>query len=137
MGSNKDSPVERGWTRAQRHALMAFLAAFLVVLVWRFAMNRAYVPDPAPTLGSRAGELATRIDPNSADWQALAAIPTLGEKRAKEIVAYRERVRSNTSNLIPFRRPSDLSHIRGIGPATVENLKPYLIFPSEEPSSRP
>lgn len=131
MSDDKQRPVEIGWTQPQRNALLALLAVFLVVLMVRFAMNRAYVPDPQPSQGARAGELATRMDPNSADWQMLAAIPTLGEKRAKEIVAYRDRLRAAAPNTIPFKHPTDLLHIRGIGPATIENLKPYLIFPSD------
>ena len=77
------------------------------------------------------------IDPNAADCQTLSAIPTLGEKRAKAIVAYREQSRSQHANAVAFREPSDLLRVRGIGQATMENLRPYLIFPSDRPATSP
>ena len=119
-----------GWTLSQRRALIALLSVFLVALCVRFALNRQYVSDPQPPQGLRAGELASRIDPNVADWQTLAAIPTLGEKRARQIVQYRERMRSANPSPVIFRDPTDLLHIPGIGRATMENLRPYLLFPT-------
>ena len=123
-----------GWTASQRRALIALLLVLLVVLGVRLAVNRQYVSDPQPAQGARYEELATRIDPNTADWQTLAAIPTLGEKRAKEIVAYRDRIRSSEPNAIVFRDAADLLRIRGIGRATIDNLRPHLVFP---PADRP
>lgn len=133
MADDPHQPVEYGWTLPQRRALVLLLGVLLVVLCIRYAVNRAYISDPQPPQGARAGELATRIDPNVADWQTLAAIPTLGEKRAKEIVAYRIRGQEANPGAIIFRDPTDLVHVRGIGRATIENLRPYLIFPPVEP----
>lgn len=126
-----------GWTPAQRRALIFLVAALFLWLCFRVVMNRQYVPDPQPTEGLRARELASRIDPNSADWQTLAAIPTLGEKRAKAIVAYREHVLAQDEHRMAFSTPADLLHVRGIGQATMENLRPYLIFPNEMTATGP
>jgi len=128
-------PHEFGWSLSQRRALLALLALLLIYLTVRFAMNRENISDPQPPLGARAAELASRIDPNEADWQTLSTIPTLGEKRAMEIVAYRERVRSATPAATAFQRATDLLHIRGVGAATLENIKPYLVFPGEPTTS--
>lgn len=136
MATRETKPREFGWTPAQRRALLALLAVLLVWLTVQYARHRSFVPDPQPADGSRAGELASRIDPNSADWQTLAAIPTLGPKRAKDIVAYRDRLRSADANGVAFRSGADLLRIRGIGAATVENLRPYLIFPADSPTTR-
>jgi DNA uptake protein ComE-like DNA-binding protein len=91
--------------------------------------------DPQPEVGARASELASRLDPNAADWRELAAIPQLGEKKAKAIVAFREDWLKKHPNDPPFRGPQDLRLIKGIGPATVSNMMPYLIFPSR-PTTR-
>jgi len=128
--------TEFGWTLSQRRALLALLAVLLLFLTLRYALNRQYISDPQPTQGVRAGELDSKIDPNDADWEALSAIPTLGEKRAKEIVAYRDRLRSAGKTSIVFAQPTDLLHIRGIGAATVENIKPYLSFPGQSSTGR-
>ena len=131
------TPKHFGWNASQRRALILLLSVFFLALCLRYAFNRQYVLDPQPPQGARYSELASRIDPNTADWQTLAAIPGMGEKRAKEIVAYRQRVLASKPDSVPFLRPTDLRHIRGIGAATVENLKPYLLFPSDRAATEP
>src|SRR5579872_4292501 len=101
-------PPELGWTLPQRRALLTVLGVFLIVLCLRFVTDRQYVSDPQPPHGARYNELASRVDPNTADWQTLAAIPTLGEKRARDIVAYRDRVRGTDPNAIVFKSAADL-----------------------------
>ena len=135
-GTRDGNPGEFGWPLAQRRALVSLLSLLLACLAIRFALNRSCVPGPQPPEGSRAAELASRVDPNSADWQTLSAIPTLGPKRAKEIVAFRDRTRATRLAAVVFRSPTDLLQVRGIGPATMENLRPYLIFPSDGPTTR-
>lgn len=131
------APRERVWTLSQRRAILVLLVVMSAVLWVQFFRNRQFVPDPQPAGGPRAAELASRIDPNTADWQTLAAIPTLGEKRSKDIVAFRERWRQTNPTQPAFRSPADLRRIRGIGVATAANLRPYLIFPGENPSTLP
>ena len=133
---DKGQSAQWGWTLGQRRALILLVVIGLLALVIRYVGNRTYLSDPPPLQGARAAELATRIDPNTAEWETLAAIPSLGEKRAKEIVAYRERARANARDGIVFREISDLMRIKGIGPATTENLRPYLIFPPTGPGAR-
>ena len=131
------SREEFGWTLPQRRALIVLLGVLLASLCVRYALNRSYVSDPQPAQGSRAGELASRIDPNSANWEELAAIPSLGEKRSKAIVEYRDGVRARDPAAVVFRSANDLMRVRGIGRATADNLKPYLIFPGERASTSP
>ena len=127
-------PTDLVWSRSQRRALILLLSVFLIVMCLRYVRNRAYVTDPPPSRGARAAELASRVDPNTADWQTLAAIPTLGEKRAKEIVAYRDHMRARDGTLTVFKEARDLLRVRGIGLSMIENLRPYLEFP---PADRP
>jgi DNA uptake protein ComE-like DNA-binding protein len=123
------------WTRRQRSvlaSLVLILCAFYFVKALR---NPAHVDDPPAPEGSRAGDLATRIDPNTADWPAWAALPLIGEKRAKEIVTFREAWLADHPDQVPFEKPEDLTRVKGIGKATLETLKPYLIFPAGEESA--
>lgn len=62
-----------------------------------------------------------RIDPNRANADQLQRLPGVGPATARAIVTARG------EGLI-FARPSDLETIRGIGPATVENISQYLDF---------
>ena len=120
-----------GWTDSQRRVLLVLLTVLLAFLAGRYACNTMYVSDPQPEVPPRYHELADRIDPNEVDWQTLAALPGLGERRARDIVEYRERKRNESGNpsLVVFDAPGDLLYVRGIGVATVEGLKPYLLFP--------
>jgi len=96
----------------------------------------ARVADPPPVMGELASHLATRIDPNSADWPAWAALPLIGEKRAKEIVAFRESWLTEHPGEVPFEKLEDLMRIKGIGKATIATWEPYLVFP-QTPAENP
>lgn len=61
---------------------------------------------------------------NTATQKELEFLPTVGPGRAKIIIAYREKRGG-------FKKVEELERIKGIGPATVEKLRPLLIF--EEP----
>jgi DNA uptake protein ComE-like DNA-binding protein len=117
------------WTRRQRAVLAGLVLILCAVFFAKALRNPAHVDDPPAPTGDLAHTLATRIDPNTADWPAWAALPLIGEKRAKEIVAFREAWQADHPDQLPFERPEDLMHVKGIGKATVETLKPYLIFP--------
>src|SRR6185437_13087683 len=93
-------PAEFPWTKGHRRALVGLLLILLVVLVIRYAVNRAFISDPQPETPARAADLADRLDPNTCTWEELAAIPNFGEKKARAVLAYRERwLRKNPKNL--------------------------------------
>src|SRR6185312_10771670 len=98
----KSEALQPLWTLPQRRALIVLTAIFLVTLFIRFAFDRHFEPDPQ-THGDRSDELASRLDPNTADWQAFATIPNVGEKRAKDIIAYRDRARAKRPGQIVFK----------------------------------
>lgn len=60
-----------------------------------------------------------RLDLNEASMGELMALPGIGEKRALAIIAWR-----NANG--PFRCVDDLDEVRGIGPATLDRLRPYV-----------
>jgi hypothetical protein len=125
------------WTDSQRRVLLVLLTVLLAFLGIRYACNPAYVSNPQPETPPRADELSDRIDPNTADWQTLAALPGIGERRARDVVEYRERKRreARDPSLVVFDAPGDLLYVRGIGVAIVEGLKPYLAFPATSPAT--
>jgi hypothetical protein len=125
------------WTLGQRRALLVLLFGLIAYLSFRLAVNRAYVPDPPTPHGPRYGEVADKIDPNTADVATLAALPMLGEKRAQQIIDFREKRRAQSPGRVVFRSADDLLLIRGFGAASLETLRPYLIFPTTQPTSRP
>lgn len=88
--------------------------------------------DPQEQTSPRVGEMLDRLDPNTASWRRLAILPGLGEKRARAIEAYREAFRAMHEGERAFETAVDLGKVKGIGPATIENLRAYLIFPGEQ-----
>jgi DNA uptake protein ComE-like DNA-binding protein len=117
------------WTARQRLTLASILLAIIGAYMIVAYRRPLHIGDPQPVVGARAGELATRIDPNDADWAALAALPLIGEKRAKDIVAYREEFVRKNPGRRAFEKLADLEEVKGIGEGTAEALAPYLLLP--------
>lgn len=113
-------------TEPVRRPGVAIVAAIIALLVAGRAIWRAHG-------GYHPAELATlppptfRLDPNTATWAEIAALPGMGEAIAKRIVAYREQ-QCARGNARPFRALADLDAVSGIGPRTLEELEPYLQF---------
>ena len=80
----------------------------------RGAESPAPVSVPAAS-GAPAGVVAL----NSADQAALETIPGIGPVTAAAILAYRDEAG-------PFSSVAQLLEIDGIGPATLESLRPYV-----------
>jgi competence protein ComEA len=59
------------------------------------------------------------VDLNEADWPELAQLPGIGEVLARRIVESRQRDG-------PFLDHEDLQRVRGIGPRTLDGVRPYL-----------
>jgi competence ComEA-like helix-hairpin-helix protein len=78
-------------------------------------------PDAVPgdRAAGRRGERPEPIDVNRADAAALATLPGIGPVLAARIVAYRDSVG-------PFPDLDALVAVRGVGPATLERLRPLL-----------
>jgi competence protein ComEA len=66
------------------------------------------------------------VDINAAEWPELAELPQIGETLARRIVQSR-------AELGPYGDHDDLLRVRGIGPLTLERMRPYLLpMPDQE-----
>jgi competence protein ComEA len=78
---------------------------------------------PESTEGPPAGPAPTsaslRVNINIATQAELEALPRIGPVTAQAIIAYR-----NTNG--PFKTIEELMDVKGIGPATLEALKPFI-----------
>jgi competence protein ComEA len=121
-------------TRQERLVLIFVVAALAVgaaVKAWRgerapaaprpteAAFDLASSKAPLDAAALAAATAPEKINVNTADAEALCKLPGVGACFAGRIVAYREEHG-------PFARPEDLAAVRGIGPKTVEKLKPYV-----------
>jgi len=84
-----------------------------------FDLSKAKAPADAAALAAITAP--RKINVNTADAAALCELPGIGPAYAGRIVAYREAHG-------PFAKPADLAAVKGIGPATVKKLEPYVTF---------
>ncbi len=73
---------------------------------------------PAPVIQGPSDGL---MNLNKATKDELMTLPGIGEKRATDIITYREKQ--------PFQKPEDLMEVSGIGQKTFESLKPLISAP--------
>lgn len=110
----------RDWTRTlARPAAAALIVGFAGVGLYG-ALGRAR-PGPPPTAALSAGAQAidTRLDINSADAAQLELLPGIGPALARRIVEDR-------TEHGPFADLAALDRVKGIGPKTVEKLRPHI-----------
>jgi competence protein ComEA len=96
------------------------LASGLVLLGaawWRRGGGRGELVDidRAPPLVARF-----QVDVNRADWPELIQLPGVGQTLAERLIEERE---ANG----PFRNVEDLGRVGGIGPRTLERMRPYIL----------
>jgi comEA protein len=60
-----------------------------------------------------------KLDINEAAEEELVILPGIGPKKARAIVDWRD-------NNGPFENVDQLENVRGIGPRTLEGLRPYI-----------
>ena len=66
-----------------------------------------------------------RINLNEADLYDLQRLPGIGEKRAQDILEYRQ-------NNGPFQNIEELMQVKGIGEGILEELRDYVTVGTEE-----
>ncbi len=66
---------------------------------------------------------------NQASAEELTRLPGVGVKRAAAIVALRDRIGR-------FKRSSDLLRVRGIGPKSLQKMKPHFVLDSPDPKEK-
>jgi len=123
--------------RALRRAAVLLLTASMVRWGWSLRGGPAASSDPelvAALLDTSRHELDDerlrrlplgadeRLDPNRASEVQLDRLPGVGPAVARAIVEHRQEEG-------PFRVPQDLLRVRGIGPATLERIRPHLSVP--------
>src|SRR5437764_324622 len=118
---NSQSPTPRAiltaWPRSAQTAIALLLgfATFVIAVRSLGHFADALRPSQPP---SREG-VAYQIDLNTAQRAELLQLPAIGESLAQRIVDYRQEHG-------PFARVDDLRRVRGIGPLTMEKLRPWI-----------
>ncbi len=120
------NPMEAGRGSALRAAQsLAFLVGLGVCLALSLGFAGQMLERTEDSPGSGPGE---RINPNEAPVASLMRLPQIGAARARAIVAHRGRVGTEKGRTSVFKKADDLRQIKGIGPAIVEGVRPWLRF---------
>ncbi|MFI4917251.1 MAG: helix-hairpin-helix domain-containing protein [Phycisphaerales bacterium JB060] len=83
-------------------------------------LRAATTERPGPGAASEPDlRVGMTIDINTASADRLELLPGIGPSRAAAIIESRQSVG-------PFRTVEDLARVHGIGPATVEGVRPYV-----------
>jgi competence protein ComEA len=113
-----------GWRPVLRRADQAVVASLVGLALLGMGVYWVVQGGPRGELIEidRAPSLTAKylVDINKADWPEFAELPDVGETLARRIVESRRAVGE-------FRDQDDLRRVRGIGPRTLEKLKPYLL----------
>ena len=101
-------------------AVLALFAAFVLVCgTWYLARTTAPEPFQVSSVYPDSLLPGEVININTADAYDLQRLPGIGEKRAGDIVAYREEHG-------PFSSVDGLTEVSGIGPGILEGLREYV-----------
>ena len=117
----QEKPVRRSLLRrADQAALGAMTLAALISMAGYWLaqgglQGRLVDIDRAPPREARF-----QVNVNEANWPELAQLPEVGETLAKRIVESRAKQG-------PFLDHDELRRVQGIGPKTLERIRPYLL----------
>jgi competence protein ComEA len=91
-------------------------------LLSALALGLALAAASAPALA--AGKLSGVVNLNTASAEQLTLLPGIGDARARDIVAARQKQGG-------FKRVEDLLAVKGIGEASLAKLRPFLSLSGE------
>lgn len=114
MPTLTDQPV-LDWSRGPARTA----AAITLAAAGLFALASLWSAAAPPSRSSIAGATPSTIDLNAADQAELESLPGVGPALAKRIIDHRH---ANG----PFDSVDALDAVRGIGPVTIERLRPFV-----------
>lgn len=115
-------------TKLDQTFVTVFVAVFLVLVGYHWATLGGWGMQPIEVDRLPERQYDFRIDINSASWVEWTQIEGIGEATANKIIADRD---TNGA----FKSIDDLLRVKGIGPKTLEKMRPFLREPNETSAS--
>ncbi len=117
--SQGDAPLLGQWTRRDRWLLGSLAMLILLLSAIQLLRMAGWGVQPLEVVRPSGQSFEFTLDVNSAGWVEWMQLEGIGETTARKIVDDRKRNG-------PFRSVDDVSRVNGIGPATLEKIRPYL-----------
>ena len=120
--TSKENKLLNSWFWLRGHDqtfVSACVGVFLVLVTVNWLKMSGWGVVPLEIDRQATRQYDYRIDIDRASWIEWAQIDGIGETTARKIVADRD---ANG----PFRSFSEIRRIKGIGPKTLERIRPYL-----------
>ena len=111
-----------GITRGDRLVVAVLALASLTLMAAHWVQLSGWGTRPIEIDRIPRTPVGFRLDLNSANWVELSQLDGIGPTLARRIVSDREQNGG-------FARVEDLRRVHGIGPRTVDRLKPWLTVP--------
>lgn len=118
------APARPDWTRGPSGVIAALALACLASLACLRSLDHA----PAGGFTALAPH-ASKLDLNTATAAELELLPRIGPALAG-------RIATDRAARGPFRSVDDLDRVPGIGPRTVERLRPFVLAGAAPPAGR-
>ncbi len=119
--AEKDPPRSPSWLlrRADQAAVAVLVLAGLGVTIGWWVSQGGWQGRLIELERAEPRTASFQVDINQADWPELIQLPGIGPKLARRIIESRQ-----TDG--PFVNHDDLMRVRGIGPRTLDRVRPYL-----------
>jgi competence protein ComEA len=117
--SPPDETVRLWLTRRDRLFVGTLAAAMLALMLVHWARLSGWGMQPIEIEHLQPRAFDYKIDINTANWVEWAQLEGVGEVLAERIVADREQNG-------PFQNIDELRRVKGIGPKTLDKLRPWL-----------
>ncbi len=116
------------WTARDRWFFAVLAVVILLLLAIQFSRLAGWGLRPLEVVRPESRKYEFQLDVNSASWVEWMQLEGIGEATARKIVADREQNG-------PFKSVEDVARVKGIGPATLEKMRPWLVCEGAEAGS--
>lgn len=117
--TSRSAPTGTLLSRMDQAAIAVILAVSLGMILWSLFTRGNQHGGLIDIEQAEPVALEFLVDINSADWPELTLLPNIGEVLAQRIIEYRQQQG-------PFTDHDQLQQVVGIGPRTLEAIRPYL-----------
>ena len=125
-----DNDVFLQWTARDRWFLAVLSLIILILIGIQFLRLSGWGLKPLEVVRPDDRKYEFQLDVNTAGWVEWMQLEWIGEATARKIVADRE-----TNG--PFKSVDDVARVKGIGPATLEKIRPWLTCDPPTPAAAP